>query len=204
VRRLLRIFFNLLTILSLLLFLTSATLWLRSRWRWDVLLWVEAATPGAHRHYLGLMSADGGVAVYGGFHSPDVDRVLVPSGWHWESFDPMPIPFAGSFWPNRWGFGYQARGGPDDHLRALLFPTWLATTLFAFLPLTRFAMTIRRRRRVREGHCKKCGYDLRATPQRCPECGAAAPGKPTARRTPTSHEAGGAPGGAPAAGISDK
>jgi hypothetical protein len=49
-------------------------------------------------------------------------------------------------------------------------PIWLAMLLVGAVP---FARRLRRRRAV--GVCSRCGYDLRATPGRCPECGEAAP-----------------------------
>jgi hypothetical protein len=53
----------------------------------------------------------------------------------------------------------------------VVFPHWLASLLSAIIP-TVWLVERLRRRRVAGQHCLTCGYDLRATPDRCPECGA--------------------------------
>jgi hypothetical protein len=55
---------------------------------------------------------------------------------------------------------------------------WVLAVLFAVLPAVRLPGLYLRRKRRLAGMCTVCGYDLRATPERCPECGAAAPARP--------------------------
>jgi hypothetical protein len=54
-------------------------------------------------------------------------------------------------------------------------PYWLIATAAAAPAAGRTAVAVRRRRRVRRGHCAQCGYDLRESPDKCPECGTAVP-----------------------------
>jgi hypothetical protein len=60
--------------------------------------------------------------------------------------------------------------GTDPYF--LYLPLWMICLAGAVLPAVAVAQRLRRPRAVDEGRCVKCGYDLRASPERCPECGA--------------------------------
>jgi len=78
------------------------------------------------------------------------------------------------------GLGMHRWGGPGfgaDVAQAMA-PHWFIALSAAVLPASAAQRAFRRRRGragYRLGLCPVCGYDLRASPGRCPECGAVPP-----------------------------
>ncbi len=61
-------------------------------------------------------------------------------------------------------------GSVDGTKRVWAVPIWPLILLFVVVGWFEWP---RRRLRIRPGRCGICGYDLRASPERCPECGTA-------------------------------
>jgi hypothetical protein len=75
----------------------------------------------------------------------------------------------------RAGFAWSQRSSSRDLIVTAVAPFWSVTLAAGAPPLGWMALSlvalVRRRRKTSAGLCPTCGYDLRATPDRCPECG---------------------------------
>ena len=72
--------------------------------------------------------------------------------------------FSTHWWPDRGLFN-----NDFPPAWAIQIPLWLPSLLFGLLLWLSYIP--RRRKRKKLGLCIKCGYDLRASKERCPECG---------------------------------
>ena len=107
-------------------------------------------------------------------------------GFNWQPTPPTPMdisglaPFADVLF-DRVGFGFvkmreRTDPGTSSVTTGVLAPCWFLALVTGVLPavwLTRWRRSAIAARRRDAGQCAACGYDLRASPGRCPECGAA-------------------------------
>jgi hypothetical protein len=162
--------FNLLTLLSLLLCATVVALWRTSaaRRRADGWQWAtqEASSDGGavHVRLWSFTVADG---------TMECARIVIPTTPAFAQTLPNGLSrTAMVFGP----MGLGARRSQGN--ASLRLPAWSVAVMSAALPV---AWKVRRRRgaarkaRIRAGLCLECGYDLRASPGRCPECGETIP-----------------------------
>jgi hypothetical protein len=165
--------------LSLLAFIAACVLWARSYGQSDQLVWT-----GDHARH-SLRSAPGHVVldVYNG-----PARMQDPRGLKYERGDPAPatrelmtillLCYDSTARLVQWehaGFAWSQRSSSRDLIVTGVAPFWSVTLLSAMPALGWLALRLRSLVRKHRGEtarvCKVCGYDLRATPHRCPECG---------------------------------
>jgi hypothetical protein len=83
--------------------------------------------------------------------------------------NPPPPAFAGFAMTTDWRDVDMHWGVPRVYCQA---PCWFLFLLTAILPARWAAIGASVAKRRASGLCPACGYDLRASPDRCPECGA--------------------------------
>jgi hypothetical protein len=160
--------FHILAALSLLLFVAVCVLWVRSYFVGDGFVWKPADAPPYYRAYAGRGVVRLGGGRYDFDRPPHLDYSRDPAPTRQTGYHPGTLA-------DRLGFdfhrGSDSKGMPSSNA---IFPLWSVALTTAVLP----ALWIRRvrrdrtlRRRANADQCPRCAYDLRATPERCPECG---------------------------------
>src|SRR5258706_3035630 len=169
-KRLRRIIFNVLTALSLLLCVATAGLWVRSYTTQDT-VYRDNNTYGIRR----ILSATEGHLMIARINIVERFRlgrtVRREAKWSYESVPPggefvFDTPITDARFA---GFSYR-RGELEQYWDCcvVVVPFWAITLALAMLPAIRLRKL---RRRWSPGCCPTCSYDLRATPDRSPECG---------------------------------
>jgi hypothetical protein len=199
VRRIGRYILNTLTVLSLVLCVGTLGLWVRSHCVSD---WIthdrESATGAvvtARKTEIGIGAGHAAVTVRTENWFDDGgnwrDSTKAIDDWSWdraEVQDPLPAETPPTIW-TRMGFAF-TRDSSGDWFQGyrqtrVAAPLWLASLIAAALPAIRLTRAFRVGRRTAAGRCVRCGYDLRATPDRCPECGTVPKRSPVASTSRT-------------------
>ena len=200
-KRISRCLFNGLAVLSLLLCVGMVLLWIRSTHQMDSVCYRSSVVGPMHTRTLySVSTTPGSIEICKGPQDFALDTPagnegsvgLFFSSCKWYIFKypshtsyltdiHASVSISGPPTHGVLGFGREIRDDAGDmtrwisphHSWRVSIPIWFFTALFGALPITVFLPKLRRRRFDRLGLCVVCGYDLRATPERCPECGMA-------------------------------
>jgi hypothetical protein len=159
--------------LSLLLCVAVCVLWVRSyTWLEGVSHCRVGPATGAGGPRVRFLSADSSRGKIHLLYAREfqLDRSHDP-GWSvYSKNDEYLLPVG------RLGFAYHsfAASKPYD-CTSVVFPHWAACVLLLVPPAGWLWPRMRLSRRLPPDVCRRCGYDLRATPDRCPECGSTRP-----------------------------
>jgi hypothetical protein len=167
---------NLAAAISLVLFLATVTLWCRSYRVWDFIQHWRPIDPAASCRFT-LVSEEGYVSLRY-VSGPTVGRVVEDeyNKWRWSRATRRSEHYLAE--ERRLRFSYDhatpeqlAANMPYEYRLVITLPYWMPAAALIILPAVKLARIARHRRRLARGACLICGYDLRATPDRCPECG---------------------------------
>lgn len=169
---------TILSAFSLLLFVATLATWVRSYWAYDDLEW-DHSGPVNNVMMFRLYDVETNRGRLHLFFSqweiPEVEGLgaFVPVFFreHHTGFKTYPaVTIIGEpFW-RQFSFAYE-RNVFSKHLT---IPLWLPAVLFGIYPAALFYAAfkkLRQQRRIASGLCSACGYDLRESRDRCPECG---------------------------------
>jgi hypothetical protein len=218
VKRIRRFFANTLAALSVVMFLVALGFWVRSFRHADQ---VSFEATGMRGEYFAcdscFVSSVQGVVHFGASQYPvDDDGQAFKVNAHafrasaTDLHDAIDTDSPSERWRFRIyrryaGFGYWQTVHMGEDVRALTIPHWTVALLAAVWTIIALRRRAQRTGRHRHGLCVRCGYDLRATPDRCPECGAASGSSAVFHRpnryTASSTTAGDPPGAGTASSI---
>lgn len=169
--------FTIISALSLLLSIAAGSIWIRCHFYWDE---VEFGIPEKDRVAYALQS------IYREIRITRIDDhrgLSAARHWHWHALKaPADWRPKGTIAPVDWGWthlgisvryrrftGGPGGGGLRGSMWSVIVPPPVACVLFLIAPFLWLASRYLRRRP--QGICRQCGYDLRASKDRCPECG---------------------------------
>jgi len=175
---------NLIALTSLLVAIVAVTIWIRSHFRADVIN-IPTGQDSLGHSWIELISNEGVLYWSRGKNLRDIPQPQHPGGqWDWSSIPTIPTvrqefrelakffhgsEIAGIAWFVD-SLSPMQGGWRQTGWRLAIPDAWLLACS-SVLPAAWVAQRMFRRRRRLKGICPQCGYDLRATPDRCPECG---------------------------------